>query len=60
VRELFGDAFEIDRVVRLLQNRKSLEALKTAAAPTSLPATWKDELEQFKSKRQKYLIYVEK
>jgi uncharacterized protein YbbC (DUF1343 family) len=55
--KLFGKTFEIDKVVRLLQNRQALQALKSASDPTSLPSAWRDEVEQFKSKRAKHLIY---
>lgn len=57
LRELFGDAFEIDKVVRLLQNRKTLDAMKSTKDPKSLPASWNDELEQFKAIRKKHLMY---
>jgi uncharacterized protein YbbC (DUF1343 family) len=57
LKRLFGEKFEIDKVVRLLQNRKMLEALKTTEDPMALPASWADELRQFTDKRKKYLIY---
>ena len=57
LRKLFGDKFNLDNVVRLLQNRRALEALKQTEDPMSLAATWKGELEQFKAKRAKHLMY---
>jgi uncharacterized protein YbbC (DUF1343 family) len=57
LRELFGDTFEIDKVVRLLQNRKALEAMKNTRDPMKLASTWLSDQEEFKAKREKYLIY---
>ncbi len=57
LRKLFGEKFNMDNVVRLLQNRRALEALKKTDDPMSLAATWKGDVEQFKSKRSKYLMY---
>jgi uncharacterized protein YbbC (DUF1343 family) len=57
LHKLFGDKFEVDKVVRLLQNKNILEAMKKTDDPAKLPALWKDELEAFKKMREKYLIY---
>lgn len=57
LRDLFGDKFEIDKVVRLLQNRRVLEAMKETSDPKSLAKTWRDDVEQFTAKRKPYLMY---
>lgn len=57
LKNLFGEEFKIDNVVRLLQNRRVLEALKSTSNPRQLPATWKAELEAFLPIRAKYLLY---
>ena len=57
LHQLFGDKFEADKVVRLLQNEAAMNAIKTAKDPAEIPAIWKDQLERFKAIRQKYLIY---
>jgi uncharacterized protein YbbC (DUF1343 family)/CubicO group peptidase (beta-lactamase class C family) len=59
LRRLFGDAFEVDGVGRLLHNDAALEALKKADDPATLPAMWATSVEEFKNVRQKYLIYPE-
>ncbi len=53
----FGRAFDSDRVVRLLQNPGVLEALLAADDPLSVREMWREDLEAFKARRQKYLIY---
>jgi uncharacterized protein YbbC (DUF1343 family) len=57
LKKLFGSAYQDERFVNLLQNRRVYNALKTASDPMQLESTWKDELEQFTSKRAKYLMY---
>jgi uncharacterized protein YbbC (DUF1343 family) len=57
INKLFGDKFEVVKVVRLLQNDKAMEAIKTADDPAKIPQVWQSDLEQFKQMRAKYLIY---
>ena len=57
LNNLFGDKFEVDKVVRLLQNEATMAAIKSAKDPKEIPAVWQDGLEQFKKVREKYLIY---
>jgi uncharacterized protein YbbC (DUF1343 family) len=57
LKKLFGRAYEDDRFVNLLQNRRVFNALKSARDPMQIESMWKDELDQFKSKRAKYLMY---
>jgi uncharacterized protein YbbC (DUF1343 family) len=57
LKKLFGSAYQDERFVNLLQNRRVYNALKTASDPVQLESMWKDELEQFKSERAKYLMY---
>jgi hypothetical protein len=44
-------------VVRLLQNRPAIEALKSSQDPSKLPQTWADDLAAFKRTRERYLLY---
>jgi hypothetical protein len=55
--KLHGDEFTVDKVVNLLQNQAVLDAMKQTDDPAKLPALWKDDVEQFKALRAKYLIY---
>ena len=57
LKRLFRDAYQDERFVNLLQNRRAYNALKTAGDPRQLESMWKEELEEFKSKRAKYLMY---
>ena len=54
--KIHGDKFEVDKVVRLLQNQETTDALKTTD-PAKVAETWKDDVEQFNTLREKYLIY---
>jgi uncharacterized protein YbbC (DUF1343 family) len=57
LKKLHGDAFQIDAVLKLLQNEQVLEALKTTDDPAKLAELWRADLEAFKKTREKYLIY---
>ena len=57
LKKLFGDAYQDQAFVNLFQNQRVHNALKTTNDPKQLESMWKDELEQFKSKRAKYLMY---
>jgi hypothetical protein len=57
LRDLFGEQFKLENVVRLLQNRLALEALRSASDPLQISSSWKDELAAFDAVRQKYLLY---
>jgi len=57
LHNLFKDQFEVDKVARLLQNRRVLEAMKQAEDPSDLPKLWRDDVAQFRQTREKYLIY---
>ena len=57
LRKLFGDEFKIDDVVKLLQSRAALEAMKSSTDPSTLSTTWKGDLESFRKTRAKYLLY---
>jgi uncharacterized protein YbbC (DUF1343 family)/CubicO group peptidase (beta-lactamase class C family) len=57
LKQLFGDAFQLDSIVRLMQNDAALAALKSGTDPANLPNLWTNDLEHFKAVREKYLIY---
>ena len=57
LKRLFGDTFEIDKVINLLHNREALAALKKTDDPTKLPQMWQSSLKEFDAKRNKYLMY---
>jgi uncharacterized protein YbbC (DUF1343 family)/CubicO group peptidase (beta-lactamase class C family) len=57
LRKLFGEAFQVDAVARLMHDEAALNAIKTADDPSKIPEVWQRELEEFKAVREKYLIY---
>ena len=57
LKKLFGDEFQIDRVVNLLANAEVLNALKTTDDPNTLPELWQKPLANFIETREKYLLY---
>jgi uncharacterized protein YbbC (DUF1343 family) len=57
LKQLFGDAFQLDSIVRLLQNDAALAAVNAGADPAKLPELWQSDLEHFRAVRQRYLIY---
>jgi uncharacterized protein YbbC (DUF1343 family) len=57
LRNLFGEAFELAKIARLLANTQTLKAIAEVDDPREIPGMWKAGLEEFKKKREKYLIY---
>jgi uncharacterized protein YbbC (DUF1343 family) len=57
LRNLFGDAFEVQKVGRLLANAQALKAIEEVDDPREIPALWSAPVEEFKQMRQKHLIY---
>jgi uncharacterized protein YbbC (DUF1343 family) len=57
LKDLFGDAFDIDRVDALLVNKRVLEKVKASSGPTRYTPLWRDDLNDFLARRAKYLLY---
>ena len=57
LRNLFGEAFEVAKISRLLANAQTLKAICEVNDLREIPAMWKGPLEEFKKAREKYLIY---
>lgn len=57
LRNLHGEAFEFDRVLRLLHNRRVLEAVRAATTTASFPLLWQDDLAAFEKHRRGALLY---
>ena len=55
--KLYPTHFDIDRVDRLLLNKTVLEQIKKGADPHDIAASWQPELNAYKARRIKYLIY---
>ena len=54
---LYGTAFQIDRVDRLLRNRAVFDQIKAGKDPRNIAAGWQAELNRFKARRARYLLY---
>jgi uncharacterized protein YbbC (DUF1343 family) len=57
LKRLHGDTFEFDKVVRLLQNRRVLEAVRGAKSTGDLASLWKDDVARFMALRERFLLY---
>ena len=57
LRNLSGEAFEIQKIAKLLANAQTLKAISEVEDPREIPALWKAGLDEFKKAREKYLIY---
>ncbi len=55
--KIHGDKFEVNKVVRLLQNQEVTDAMKSTDDPAKLAAMWKADVANFKAMREKHLIY---
>jgi uncharacterized protein YbbC (DUF1343 family) len=55
--KLYGTAFEIDRVDRLLRNRAVFDQIKAGMDPRTIAASWQADLNRFKTRRARYLLY---
>ncbi|HOB73926.1 MAG TPA: DUF1343 domain-containing protein [Phycisphaerae bacterium] len=57
LKKLFGNVFEIDKMLTLLANAEVLDALKKTDNPETLPELWKAPLAEFMKIRAQYLLY---
>jgi uncharacterized protein YbbC (DUF1343 family) len=55
--KLYGATFEIDRVDRLLRNRDVLDRIKAGGDPRVIAASWRGDLQRFKARRARFLLY---
>jgi uncharacterized protein YbbC (DUF1343 family) len=57
MHKLYPEQYHIDRMVELLNNRASFDALVAGQDPRRIAENWQEQLEVFQKVRQKYLIY---
>ncbi|WP_213806730.1 DUF1343 domain-containing protein [Granulicella sp. dw_53] len=55
--KLYPSSFQIDRVDRLLLNKDVLAQIKNGTDPRKIASGWQAELDSFKKRRAKYLLY---
>lgn len=54
---LYPREFDLDKTLRLLGSRKTLERIRRGDDPADIVAGWQEELEAFKRRRAPYLLY---
>jgi uncharacterized protein YbbC (DUF1343 family)/CubicO group peptidase (beta-lactamase class C family) len=54
---LYPTTWKVDDYLRLLVHRKTLAAIKDGKLPHEIMPLWRDDLNEFKIVRQKYLLY---
>ncbi len=55
--KLYGATFQIEKVDRLLRNRAVLDQIKAGVDPKKIAAGWQADLNRFKARRARYLLY---
>lgn len=55
--KLYGTTFQVDRIDRLLHNRAVLDQIKAGVDPRTIAASWQADLNRFKTRRARYLLY---
>ncbi len=55
--KLYPATFQIDGIERLLLNAPVFDRIKAGADPRAVAGSWQADLEAFKAKRQRYLLY---
>jgi uncharacterized protein YbbC (DUF1343 family) len=57
LRKLYPNDWQVDKSLRLLVNAEILEKLKQGATPEEIEKSWQKDLDEFKKRRAKFLIY---
>jgi len=57
LRTLYPNDFQQDKMANILANQSVFDAIKAGQDPRNISAAWRDDLENFKAMRKKYLLY---
>ena len=57
LHKLYPEQFHMEKMIDILANQGVYDAIGRGEDPRRIAADWQDELEKFKSVRQKYLLY---
>jgi uncharacterized protein YbbC (DUF1343 family)/CubicO group peptidase (beta-lactamase class C family) len=60
LHKLYPNDFEMEKMLAILANQATYDALVAAKDPRWIVASWRDALDEFQQKRQKYLLYGKK
>jgi uncharacterized protein YbbC (DUF1343 family) len=55
--KLYPKEFQVDKTLRLLGSKKTLERIRAGDDPVEIVAGWEEELKAFRELRAKYLLY---
>ena len=57
LRKLYPEDWKVERVQRLLSDEATLKRLKAGESATQIAASWQPELQEFRARRAKFLLY---
>jgi uncharacterized protein YbbC (DUF1343 family) len=57
LRRLHSDAWRTDGLLRLVVNRATVNGLEQGETAATIRALWQAELDEFRSRRAKFLLY---
>jgi uncharacterized protein YbbC (DUF1343 family) len=57
LRKLYSDQFHPEKMIDILANQATFDALLAGEDPRRIAEDWREPLQQFEQRRQKYLIY---
>lgn len=57
LHEHYPEQFALEKVNTLLQHRSSIESIKSGQSLATIKQAWVTDLEEFKKRREKYLLY---
>ena len=57
LHKLYSSDFQMQKMLEILANQATYDALVAAKDPRWINASWRDALDDFQQKRQKYLLY---
>ena len=57
LQRLYPNDFALEKVQRLLQHQPTLDAIKAGKTLAEIKQLWATDLEEFKKRREKFLIY---
>ena len=58
LHKLYPNDFQMQKMLEILANQATYDALVAAKDPRWITASWRDALDDFQQKRQKYLLYA--
>jgi uncharacterized protein YbbC (DUF1343 family) len=57
LRRLYPEKFQLEKIIALLGSQSTIDRLKRGDAAADIVAGWSRDLEKFREKREKYLLY---